>query len=206
MRIDEISLGQIGAGIKGAVAGAQQSAQARKVTQNTQALAQTALTQWGKKVIALTNAAGGQPVDPTDYTNHLTDFVQKVMLGGTRVQDLDPSSQPKVAAAIKGVVDTRGDRTKLPQAFNALVTQASVARPDPAKVRGGGGATAGGFVTTPVQNLQIAPATQTTPTMVKYKNDIYRLTDATKMIWMDKNDRQASETVSALLSMAAQSI
>ncbi len=204
MRIDEISLGQIGAGIKGAIAGAQQSAQTRKVAQNTQALAQTALSQWGKKVVALTNAAGGQPVDPTDYTTHLTDFVQKVLLGGTRVQDLDTSSQPKVSAAIKGVVDNRADRGKLPQAFNALVTQASVARPDPAKVRGGGATTAGGFVTTSVPNLQIAPATQNTPTIVKFKNDIYQLNDRNQ--WLDKNDRPASETMAALLTLAAQSL
>ena len=149
MRIDEISLGQIGAGIKGAVAGSRagigatagfkDAAQARGMQQNTQALAQTALTQWGKKVMALTNAANGQPVDENDYKNHLTDFVQKVMLGNKPIDTLDATSKPKIQKAIDDVVAGRNDRNKLPQAFNALVTQASAARVEPGKAQTQGG-------------------------------------------------------------------
>lgn len=135
MRIDEISLGQIGAGIKGAVAGAQQSAQTRKVSQNTQALAQTALSQWGKKVIALTNAAGGQPVSNDEYNDHLKDFVQKVMLNNRQIDQLDANSQSRIDAGIDAVMNNRNDRQKLPQAFNQLVTAASVARDDPSKTQ-----------------------------------------------------------------------
>jgi hypothetical protein len=129
-RLDEVDI--IG-GIKGAVAGFQQSQQQRQVQQNTAALAKAALQQWNNKVIQLTQAAGGQPVDPTDYENNLNDFVERVMLRTYKIADLDDSSQTRVEQAIGAVVQGRNDRRALAPAFEKLVQQATVARLDPAK-------------------------------------------------------------------------
>jgi hypothetical protein len=131
-RLDEVDI--IG-GIKGAVAGFQQSQQQRQVQQNTAALAKTALQQWNNKVIQLTQAAGGQPVDEKEYKTYLTDFVQKVMLGNKSIDNLDAASKPRIQKAIDDVVAGRNDRNKLSSTFNELVTQATVARTTPTKAQ-----------------------------------------------------------------------
>ena len=113
--------------------------QQAKAQANTQALAKASLQQWNNKVLQLTQAASGQPIDEKDYKNNLTDFVQKVMLGGKSIDSLDSSPKPKIATAIDTVVTDRNDRTKMQTAFNNLVTQATVARTDTAKSTPTGG-------------------------------------------------------------------
>lgn len=149
MRIDEISLGQLGAGIKGAISGAKAgtgatsgfnaAAQAKGVQQNTQAIANAAFQQWNNKALQLLQASGGQPIDEKDYRNHLTDFVQKVMLGNKPIDALDATSKPQIQKAIDDVVASRNDRTKLTNTFKTLATQATVARVEPGKAQTQGG-------------------------------------------------------------------
>ena len=128
--LDEIS---IPGAVKGAIAGFQQGRQQRAIQQNTQAAAQAALKQWTNKVIMLSQAAQGQPVDATDYENHLADFVERVMLRSYKIADMDPGSQQKLEAALGSVVQSRNNAQQLKTAFNNLVQQAMVARLDPAK-------------------------------------------------------------------------
>lgn len=109
----------------------QQKVQADKI----KALAGTFLQQWGKKVVSLTNASGGQPVADDEYNDHLKDYVQKVMLNDRTIDQLDTNSQNRIDAGIDAVMKNRNDRQALPQAFNQLVTAASVARDDPAKTQ-----------------------------------------------------------------------
>lgn len=136
-RLDEVDI--IGgikkavSGVQGAVAGFQQSQQQRQVQQNTSALAKAAQQQWNNKVIQLTQAAGGQPVDVTEYENQLSDFVERVMLRSYKVADMDPESQTRIEQALGAVVRSRNDRRALGPAFEKLVQQATVARLDPAK-------------------------------------------------------------------------
>jgi hypothetical protein len=99
-----------------------------KISAQTQALAKNTLQTWNDRVIRLTQAAGGFPVDETTYRNNLNDFVQKVMLGNKPINSLDALSQPKITGAIDAVVTDRNDRAKMQTAFNNLVTQATVAR------------------------------------------------------------------------------
>jgi hypothetical protein len=133
-KLDEVpTLGQIASGIQGAVAGFQQGQQQRALGGQQSALAKTAYDQWNRKVMALTNAAGGQPVDINDYENHLVDFVQKVVLNNRRIDDLDQSSQTRINAVIDEIVKNQSDRAGLQKAFQNLIVQASVARSDPAK-------------------------------------------------------------------------
>lgn len=121
------------AGVQGAVAGFQQSQQQRQIQQNTSALAKAAMQQWNNKVIQLTQAAGGQPVDPTEYENQLSDFVERVMLKSYKIADMEPQSQQRIEQAIGAVVNGRNDRRALGPAFEKLVQQAMVSRLDPAK-------------------------------------------------------------------------
>jgi hypothetical protein len=136
-RLDEVDI--IGgikkavSGVQGAVAGFQQSQQQRQVQQNTAALAKAALQQWNNKVIQLTQAAGGQPVDATEYENQLSDFVERVMLRSYKIADMEPQSQTRIEQALGAVVQGRNDRRALGPAFEKLVQQATVARLDPAK-------------------------------------------------------------------------
>ena len=99
-----------------------------KISAQTQALAKNTLQTWNDRVIRLTQAAGGFPVDETTYRNNLNDFVQKVMLGNQPINSLDASSRPKITSAIDAVVTDRSDRARMQTAFNNLVTQATVAR------------------------------------------------------------------------------
>ena len=136
-RLDEVDI--IGgikkavSGVQGAVAGFQQNQQQRQVQQNTAALSKAALQQWNNKVIQLTQAAGGQPVDPTEYENQLSDFVERIMLRSYKIADMEPQSQQRIEQAIGAVVQGRNDRRALAPAFEKLVQQATVARLDPAK-------------------------------------------------------------------------
>jgi len=120
-------------GVQGAVAGFQQSQQQRAVQQNTQGVAKAAMQQWNNKVIQLTQAAGGQPVDPAEYENQLADFVERVMLRSYKIADMEPQSQQRIEQAIGQVVAGRNDRRALAPAFEKLTQQALVARLDPAK-------------------------------------------------------------------------
>ena len=205
-QLDEIDI--IG-GIKGAVSGFQQSQQQRQVQQNTAALSKSAQQQWNNKVIQLTQAAGGQPVDPADYESNLRDFVERTMLRSYKIDSMEPQSQGRLDQAIKAVVQSRNDRRTLGPVFEKMVQQALVARLDPAKTASRGAGIAqtgtGTFVNTRVPGLQIAPATQQSPqTLVRFKNETYRLDDRNQ--WLDRQDRPATETMSALLTLAAQSI
>lgn len=136
-----------GQAVSQAVGGAKQAFQQSRVgqtlqrAQDTQAQAQltgnisqlsnAAYQQWNKKKLALMTSAAGQPIENEE--GHLTDFVQTVILGGRRIEDMDPPSVAKIERAITGVMNAGNDRAKLQQAFTALVTQALAVRPDPAK-------------------------------------------------------------------------
>jgi len=129
-RLDEADI--VG-GIKGAIAGYQQSQQQRQVQQNTQALSKAAMQQWNNKVVQLTQAAGGQPVDPDEYETQLSDFVERTMLRSYKIKDMEPQSQQRLEQAMGAVVQGRNDRKALGPAFEKLTQQALVARLDPAK-------------------------------------------------------------------------
>jgi len=111
----------------------QQKLQTRKVQQNTAMASKVALQQWNNKVIQLTQAAGGQPVDPTEYENQLADFVERVMLRSYKIGDMDPQSQQRIEQAIGDVVQNRNDRNALSSAFEKLAQQTVVARLDSTK-------------------------------------------------------------------------
>jgi len=72
-------------------------------------------------------------VDPDEYENNLSDFVERVMLKSYKIQDMDPQSQTRIEQALGAVVQGRNDRRALAPAFEKLVQQAMVARLDPAK-------------------------------------------------------------------------
>lgn len=110
-----------------------------KVSGNIQNLANAAFKQWTNKTLQLLQASGGQPIDEKDYKNHLTDFVQKVMLGNKSIDTLDATSKPRIQKALDDVVAGRNDRQKLPTAFKELVTQATAARVEPSKAQTQGG-------------------------------------------------------------------
>lgn len=162
MRIDEISLGQIGAGIKGAIAGSKAgtgatagfnaAAQAKGVQQNTQAVANAALTQWNNKVLQLMQANQGQPISDNEYNDHLKDFLQKTMLGNRRIDYLDINSQGRIDQAIDAVMKNRNNKTALSQSFQQLAGAALAARMDPNRMQ----QRQTGSVTTSPQQVQSA--------------------------------------------------
>lgn len=127
MRIDEVTLGQIGSGIKGAVAGFQQNQRQRQVQQNTQAVSKAAQQQWNNKLVQLQQAG----VPETQWENHLADFVERTMLRSYKIADLEDAAG--VENAMKDVINAGIDQKKLSPAMNTLVQQALVARLDPAK-------------------------------------------------------------------------
>jgi hypothetical protein len=95
--------------------------------------AKAALQQWNNKVIQLTQAAAGQPVDATEYENQLGDFVERIMLRNYKIADMEPQSQQRIEQAIGDVVQNRNDRNSLASSFEKLAQQTVVARLDPAK-------------------------------------------------------------------------
>lgn len=119
--------------LAGMVGNLQQKLQTRKVQQNTSMAAKAALQQWNNKVIQLTQAAAGQPVDATEYENQLADFVERVMLRSYKIADMEAQSQQRIEQAIGDVVQNRNDRAGLTSAFEKLAQQTVVARLDPAK-------------------------------------------------------------------------
>jgi carbamate kinase len=123
----------VAAGVQGAAAGFQQSQQQRAFTGQQSALAKAAYDQWNRKVMALSNAAGGQPVDPNDYKNHLADFVEKTILNNRKIQDLDAASQTRINTAMGEIIKNQADRAGLQKSFQNLITQSAVSREDPAK-------------------------------------------------------------------------
>jgi myosin heavy subunit len=144
MRINEILLqeqaldeapilGQIASGVRGAAAGFQQSRQQRSLDQQQKMIANIAYKQWNRKAMSLANAAQGQPVDATDYENHLVDFVEKVILTNRSIKELDLVSQQKLEGVIGNIVQNRSDRATVQRAFGDLVIQAAASRVDPAK-------------------------------------------------------------------------
>jgi hypothetical protein len=132
--VNEIDL--VGA-VKGAAQGWQQSQQQRQTAQNTKLLAQAALRQWSNKVMQLNQAAQGQPVDNQQYEAQLADFVERTLLRGAGITDLDDPSETKIEAAIGAVLAARNNPKTLPQAFENLVSQTVVARMDPNKYKAG---------------------------------------------------------------------
>ena len=58
-------------------------------------LAQVASQNWVNKTVNLQRANMGQPISDQEYTANLTDFVNKVMLGG-QMNQLDPTSKARV--------------------------------------------------------------------------------------------------------------
>lgn len=96
-------------------------------------IAKTLYDQWNRKVMALTNAAGGQPVNVNEYEDQLRDFIEKVVLNNRRILDLDQPSQDRIETSITDIMKNQSNRDGLQKAFQNLATQASVARADPAK-------------------------------------------------------------------------
>lgn len=122
------------AGVQNFVGNLQQQQQQKTVQQNTQAVATAAQKQWNNKVLQLTQASGGQPVDQKEYHEHLRDFIEKTMLNNRSIDNLDANSSVRLDQAIDAVVLNRSDTKKLQQAFQQLAGAALVARDDPNKV------------------------------------------------------------------------
>lgn len=140
-KLDEIDL--VPSGIRRTVGGLRDRMAARQlkkqtsqattaVAQNVRAASNAALQQWNNKVALLSQASGGT-VDPTEYENHLADFVERVMLRSYKLADLDPQSQQRVESAIGAVMQNKDDPRSLAAAFEKLVQQTMVARLDPEK-------------------------------------------------------------------------
>ena len=109
--------------------------QTAQIQGQTQALSQAALKQWNNRVMQLMQASGGQPVDETEYHDHLKDFVERTMLSNRSIDNLDQNSQTRLDSAIDAVMTNRGDTRKLQTAFQQLAGAALVSRDDPAKTR-----------------------------------------------------------------------
>jgi hypothetical protein len=111
-----------------------QQVQSQQVNQ----LADMAYKQWMKKLVAMQVAAQGQPIDNDEYSDNLQDFVGRVLLGNKSIDTLDNRSKQRISAAIDGIMrakDSPQARYELPQAFQELARQASVARQDPAQAK-----------------------------------------------------------------------
>jgi hypothetical protein len=123
-------------------------------------LAQVASQNWINKTVNLQRANMGQPISDQEYTANLTDFVNKVMLGG-QMSQLDPTSKARVDQAIQYVASKKNAPKELPAAFQSLAVRTSAARMQQRQPKGqrGGNNPATPPATTPAT----PPATATTP-------------------------------------------
>lgn len=134
-------------------------------------LAQVASQNWINKTVNLQRANMGQPISDQEYTANLTDFVNKVMLGG-QMNQLDPTSKARVDQAIQYVASKKNAPKELPAAFQSLAVRTSAARMQqrqPKGQRGGNNpakppATTPTTATTPATPPATTPATPTTTT------------------------------------------
>ena len=134
-------------------------------------LAQVASQNWVNKTVNLQRANMGQPISDQEYTANLTDFVNKVMLGG-QMNQLDPTSKARVDQAIQYVASKKNAPKELPAAFQSLAVRTSAARMQqrqPKGQRGGNNpakppATTPTTATTPATPPATTPATPTTTT------------------------------------------
>ena len=104
-----------------------------RVQSQTQAVSKAALQQWNNRVAQLTQASGGQPIDPAEYKRNLSDFVERMMLRSYKIADLDSTSNARVDQALDTVVQARNDRRTLEPAFEKLAQQALASRLDTAR-------------------------------------------------------------------------
>ena len=131
-------------------------------------LAQVASQNWINKTVNLQRANMGQPISDQEYTTNLTDFVNKVMLGG-QMSQLDPTSKARVDQAIQYVASKKNTPKELPAAFQSLAVRTSAARMQQRQPKGqrGGNNPATPPATTPTATTPAtSPATPpaTTPT------------------------------------------
>ena len=131
-------------------------------------LAQVASQNWINKTVNLQRANMGQPISDQEYTANLSDFVNKVMLGG-QMSQLDPTSKARVDQAIQSVASKKNTPKELPAAFQSLAVRTSAARmqqKQPKGQRGGNNPATTPTATTPATPAQPTPPTPpaTTPT------------------------------------------
>lgn len=126
MQIHEITLTEAGIlqGIKGAVAGYQQSQQQRKL----QDVSTRALNVWNKYTQQL-KATNPDPARYKQlYQQALLSFVQKNLLKGTTVSSA--VNQRELTALIRSITDQADNPTAVAQLFTKLVQQSALAMPD----------------------------------------------------------------------------
>ena len=130
-------------------------------------LAQVASQNWINKTVNLQRANMGQPISDQEYTTNLTDFVNKVMLGG-QMSQLDPTSKARVDQAIQYVASKKNTPKELPAAFQSLAVRTSAARMQQRQPKGqrGGNNPATPPATTPTATTPATPA-QPTPAQVR---------------------------------------
>jgi len=129
-------------------------------------LAQVASQNWINKTVNLQRANMGQPISDQEYTANLSDFVNKVMLGG-QMSQLDPTSKARVDQAIQYVASKKNAPKELPAAFQSLAVRTSAARmqqKQPKGQRGGNNPATTPTATTPATPAQPTPPPATTPT------------------------------------------
>jgi len=123
-------------------------------------LAQVASQNWINKTVNLQRANMGQPISDQEYTANLSDFVNKVMLGG-QMSQLDPTSKARVDQAIQYVASKKNAPKELPAAFQSLAVRTSAARMQQRQPKGqrGGNNPATPPATTPATTPATPPAT-----------------------------------------------
>jgi len=132
-----------GGGFLGGVKQAAQAAMGNvgaQAAQNTDMLGKAMLKQWNMKAAQLAQAAaatGAGTVTDQEYKEQLEDFVEKNMLQ-KQIDELDPTSTPRMNQMIAKVVSARNDARQLDQAFRDMAKITTTARTDPSLRRFGG--------------------------------------------------------------------
>ena len=142
-------------------------------------LAQVASQNWINKTVNLQRANMGQPISDQEYTANLTDFVNKVMLGG-QMNQLDPTSKARVDQAIQYVASKKNAPKELPAAFQSLAVRTSAARMQQRQPKGqrGGNNPAKPPATTPTTATTPATPAQPTPAQIRQQKQAAAATTA----------------------------
>jgi hypothetical protein len=188
-------------GVKGAIAGIQQSQANRAATTNpvSKEMAQRELQSWQTFLSQYVTGIGGK-LTP--------EVIQQA------AQQFTTNRYKAAGSAVLGKVNTVKDAKSandfITQAFNmAMVNQKTGVTAEPADSKPTsvpqvstpqtGASTAGTWIDTP-DGIQIKPASGANPTFAKYNKQLYRLTNDDR--WVDVRDKPVSQTMMAALNNA----
>ena len=138
-------------------------------------LAQVASQNWINKTVNLQRANMGQPISDQEYTDNLTDFVNKVMLGG-QLNQLDPTSKARVDQAIQYVASKKNTPKDLPAAFQSLAVRTSAARMQQKQPKGQ--RATGNTTQTPTPTPTATTPAQPTPAQIRQQKQAAAATTA----------------------------